>query len=159
MSPRVYVISDLHLGHKKILDFSNEFRSGATVDEHDSWIIDQWNSVITERDTVYVLGDVAFSREALKKCLLLRGNKKLITGNHDVYKMHEYSEAGFEVIRGLVRYKGFWLSHAPIHPLELRGLHNIHGHLHDRVIDDDRYVNVCVERLGGKPTEILRRTA
>lgn len=39
-------------------------------------------------------------------------------------------------VYSLVKYKGFWLSHAPIHPEELRGCKNIHGHCHDAVISD-----------------------
>ena len=33
-----FFIGDLHLGHKKILDFSPQ-RGGTNVDEHNEWII------------------------------------------------------------------------------------------------------------------------
>ena len=151
MSAKVYFISDLHLGHKKILEFSGSYREGLTVDDHDDWLIEQWNSVVRKRDVVYLLGDVAFSREGLAKLSLLRGDKKLIMGNHDKFRASEYEEQGLRVIGGVVKYKNFWLSHSPIHPAELRGLKNIHGHVHSNSIPDDRYINVCVERLSGIP--------
>lgn len=166
MSSRAYLISDLHLGHKKILDFSPE-RGGSTVEEHDEWIIEQWNSVVKKRDTVYVLGDIAFSREGLAKCSKLRGNKQCILGNHDLFTVEEYMKY-FRVRPGIFKYKGFWLSHAPIHPHELRGKKNIHGHVHSNSVKaeyrqplcnlmndlDHRYINVCVEALNGVPISI-----
>lgn len=155
---KVYVIGDLHLGHDKILGFS-PMRGGTTTEEHDAWIISQWNSVITKRDTVWVLGDVAFSAEALLKVGQLRGNKILVRGNHDRQDTKDYMKY-FSQIYGLIKKNGFWLSHSPIHPQELRGKRNIHGHCHqnsilvNKLIDDtldDRYINVSVEMLNGVP--------
>ncbi len=151
MSAKVYFISDLHLAHKKILLFSSPWRDGSTVDEHDEWIIKQWNSVVKKRDVVYLLGDVAFSKDGLAKCERLNGVKKLILGNHDHFRVAEYEAVGFKVLGGIVRYKNFWLSHAPVHPEVLRELKNIHGHVHNQSLDDDRYINVCVEVQNGIP--------
>ena len=155
----VYMISDLHLGHKNILGFSGALRGGDNVDEHDDWIVSQWNSIIRKRDTVFVLGDVAMNKPALYRCRQLNGNKKLLIGNHDNFKIDEYIYAGGfdEIMPGLTRYRGTWLSHAPIHPDELRGKINIHGHVHKSSITDQngrpdkRYKNVCVEMSYGIP--------
>lgn len=148
----IYFISDLHLGHKKILEFSPS-RGGSTVDEHDTWIVSQWNSVIVKRDIVYVLGDVCFDIEKMKLLSLMAGEKRLILGNHDVFPIEEYLKY-FTKVYGLTKYKGFWLSHAPIHPEELRGKPNIHGHVHNNIINDSRYISVCVEALNGKPISL-----
>lgn len=159
MSPKVFIISDLHLGHNKILDFS-PCRGGNNTESHDELIIEQWNSVVSKRDLVIVLGDVAFSREGLRKVSRLKGTKHLILGNHDKYQIGEYQNY-FTIKPSLYKYKGFWLSHAPIHPDELRGLVNIHGHVHSKTIQlrhygggylpDNNYVNVCVENCNGVP--------
>lgn len=149
MNARVAFISDLHLGHDNILNWSPS-RHGNNIHDHDRWIIEQWNSVIRKRDTVYLLGDVAFSREALAQCAQLNGNKNVILGNHDKYDIELYQQY-FTVCRGIMKYKGFWLSHAPIHPDELRGCRNIHGHVHNKTIPDNRYINVCVEAVHGTP--------
>lgn len=152
------MISDLHMGHKNILGFSGDLRGGGNIDEHDTWLINQWNSVIKKRDTVFVLGDVAMSKAALCRCKQLNGSKKLLMGNHDDFPISDYIYLGdFEVIgQGLHRYRKTWLSHAPIHPDELRGKINIHGHVHYKSIklngrDDPRYKNVCVEMSYGIP--------
>ncbi len=146
----VRFISDLHLGHNKILEFSRPFRKGNTVEEHDQWIVDQWNSVVGKRDVTYVLGDVAFSREALAKLSLMRGMKRLILGNHDRFPLEEYGKY-FISIHGFTKKYGAWLSHCPINPDELRGKFNIHGHVHHNSIQDPRYFNACVENLNGVP--------
>lgn len=54
-------------------------------------------------------------------------------------------------LHSLVRYKGVWLSHAPLHPDELRGKYCCHGHTHNHCIDDPRYYNVCVDQTDMKP--------
>jgi calcineurin-like phosphoesterase family protein len=51
----------------------------------DQILIDNWNSIVTKRDTIYHLGDVGFTQEdklynILKK---LNGKIHLILGNHD----------------------------------------------------------------------------
>lgn len=149
-----YVISDLHLGHKNIIKFSGALRGGANVEEHDLWIMDQWNSVVTKHDLVYVLGDVAMNRESLEKVKRLKGNKLLVRGNHDVYNTKIYLEY-FQEVWGFLHHKGvFWMSHAPIHPQELRGKFNLHGHVHQNSIPDDRYINCCVDAHYGIPQDL-----
>lgn len=142
-------ISDLHLGHKKILHFSPN-RGGTNVDEHDEWIVKQWNSVVGKRDIVYVHGDVCFDMEKMPLFNRMNGKKRLIIGNHDKFDMGVYLKY-FEQVHGFMKYKGYWLSHAPIHPDELRGGINIYGHVHNNPIKDPRYACVCVEQLDGKP--------
>lgn len=160
---RVYFISDLHLGHKRILEFSGKLRDGGTVDEHDQILITKWNSTVRKRDLVYVLGDVCMHK-SLDILGELQGRKVLIRGNHDTFSTKEYLEH-FEEVYGIMKYKRFWLSHAPVHPDELRGCHNIHGHVHANSIKivaehnngfsyseyDRCYVNVCCEVNSSNP--------
>lgn len=147
---KVYFISDLHLGHKNILNFTKGHRFGTSVDTHDFALVSQWNSVVTNRDTVWVLGDVCFDIEKMPLLEEMNGNKKLVLGNHDKFDIGVYLKY-FSKVAGLVPYKGYWLSHAPIHPNELRGRKNIHGHVHLSSIEDERYINVCVEMSAGVP--------
>lgn len=154
-----WVISDLHLGHNNILKYSGSLRGGTTSEEHDEWLIDQINSVVKKGDLLYVLGDVAISEEALKKVSRIRGQKILIRGNHDIYATQRYLEY-FQQVYGLHSFKGtFWMSHAPVHPQELRDRLNIHGHVHQNsVMDgpapDPRYINACVEMTFGVPQSL-----
>jgi len=149
-----YVISDLHFSHPNILTYSEGLRGGSTMEEHDKWLIDQWNSVVTKHDLVYVLGDVAMNAKGLKLVKKLKGNKMLIRGNHDVYGTKAYLEY-FQEVHGLLHYrKVFWMTHAPIHPDSLRGRFNLHGHVHQNSLEDERYINCCVEMSYGIPQSL-----
>ena len=149
-----FVISDLHLGHKNILSFTKGYRQGTNVEEHDEWIIDQWNSVVGYKDIVYCLGDLSFTTIGFKKCSQLKGQKKLLLGNHDTRSMKQYMDMGFAIMPGLKRTHNHWLSHAPIHPDQLRGCNNIHGHTHQTHINDPRYINVSVEACQAQPVNV-----
>jgi calcineurin-like phosphoesterase family protein len=133
-----YIISDLHLGHENIIKYSQGLRSGTNSEEHDEWIIKQWNSIVKKGDLTYVLGDVAMDKKSLHKVKRLNGSKILIRGNHDIEPCKLYLEY-FHQVYGLWRYRGvFWMSHAPIHPFSLRGLFNLHGHVHQNELDVEK---------------------
>ena len=87
------------------------------------------------------------------KGLRVKGNKNLVLGNHDVDA--KFFSPYFSKVCGFARYKGAWLSHAPIHPEELRGKINIHGHTHYHcILDDSRYINVCCEQVNFRPVNL-----
>lgn len=149
-----WVISDLHFGHKNILKYSGDLRGGTCSEEHDEWLVEQWNSVVKKSDLVYVLGDAAMSLNAYKNFKRMKGQKLLVRGNHDINNVRHLTDY-FTDITGLVRYRGaFWMSHAPIHPDSLRGLYNLHGHVHQNSLPDDRYINCCVEMSYGVPQNL-----
>lgn len=142
--------SDLHIGHKNIhkfrspengfpLTFSDEI-------EHRGWLEDFWRTNITKKDSIYLLGDICFYEEGLIWLHSLPGRKVLVKGNHCVVK-NDLEKKVYDQVLGLGRYKGRWLSHAPIHPEELRGRCNYHGHVHHKTLEDSRYFNCCVENL------------
>lgn len=91
--------------------------------------MDIWTDTITKRDIVYVMGDAAFTQGGLDSIGELAGRKLLVRGNHDLLPTEAYLEV-FEEVYGLLAYKGMWLSHAPMHPTELYGRTNVHGHCH-----------------------------
>lgn len=153
-----WIISDLHLGHNKILKFS-PLRLGNKVDsveEHDTLLEVRWAATVRPGDIVYVLGDVAFKAESLERFKNWPGKKILVRGNHD-NKSEELYRSIFHKILGLAVMDGAWFSHAPVHPTELRGRPNIHGHVHQNIIrdhyhqPDKRYRPVCVEQNQGWP--------
>lgn len=139
----VLFTSDLHFGHKNIHKFRLEVES---TEHNEQRIILDWNNKVTKRDIVYVLGDAAFTMESVHLFSALNGIKILIRGNHDNLDTHVYLKY-FKSVEGLYKYKEFWLSHAPIHPNELRGKVNLHGHVHYASVNDSRYVNMSVENL------------
>lgn len=152
----VWFCSDLHFGHKNI----NKFRHFVDSEEHNrDLIIKDWKNCVNKNDLVYVLGDACFTMETIDDFSELPGRKNLIRGNHDLLDTQVYLKY-FESVYGLLKYKEFWLSHAPVHPYELRGKVNLHGHVHyesirkpfNPLIDtkqeiDSRYFNCCIENL------------
>jgi len=144
---RIILCSDLHLGHKNIYKY-RKLHGLEFVDEaaHRHWLMGELSRAFNPNDHIVVTGDVAFTKEALKEFGKLPGRKTLVRGNHDNFKTHEYLEV-FDDVHGLWNWKSFWLSHAPIHPDELRGRVNLHGHVHRSTLADPRYFNLCVENL------------
>lgn len=151
---KVFFSSDWHLGHVGSLTWARDYRYGDNVREMNQWIIDSINSVVTKRDTLYVLGDVCMDHKDLHyihqiNCL----RKHLILGNHDKFHIGEYLKY-FDSVRAYMKYKGFWVSHMPIHEYDMvncRVKGNIHGHLHQNRIADRRYHNVCIEQHHAVP--------
>lgn len=144
----VLFCSDLHFGHKNI----GVFRAPHHIqsEEENRWrICEDWRKKVSKRDIVYVLGDACFTMDTVFEFEALPGKKILVRGNHDLLDTQVYLKY-FEGVYGLLKYKEFWLSHAPIHPLELRGKVNLHGHVHYGTLDDNRYFNCCPENLWPK---------
>lgn len=79
-----YFVSDLHLNHVKICEYSN--RPFGSVDEMNRVIIDNWNQMVTPEDEIYLLGDVCMGQRHLMAPLVARlmGRIHLVKGNHDV---------------------------------------------------------------------------
>lgn len=80
-----FFVSDLHFGHTNILKFCSTTRKYDSVEEMNRALIARWQEQVTEEDTVYILGDVFFTKldEALSIMIQLPGHKHLILGNHD----------------------------------------------------------------------------
>ena len=154
--PATFLISDTHFGHQGICEFlrrdgTSKLRPFDSAEEMDEFMIKAWNERVTPKDKVYHLGDVVINRKSLGLLKRLNGDKVLIKGNHDIFKLKDYAEH-FRDIRGYHVMNGLILSHIPVHEESLgRFGCNIHGHLHEnRVMKgsevDPRYQCVCVEQ-------------
>lgn len=156
---RVFVTSDWHLGHKAIVKYRPQFSS---VDEHDEHVFRNMRETLTKRDVLYVLGDVCFCMSKWGYIVQLQERVKVfnvVLGNHDLErsaspKLRDWLSLPKVRIHAIKNYKGFWLTHAPIHPQELRGKINIHGHVHGKVVDDPRYIDVSLESCNYLPVDI-----
>ena len=60
MSKKFY-ISDLHLGHNNIIRLDN--RPFKNMTEMETTIINNWNSVVSDNDQVYILGDMFWNND------------------------------------------------------------------------------------------------
>ena len=151
-----FFISDTHFGHKNIINYSAEWRNRdgkpfRTIEEHDEYLVEQWNKTVTKDDKVYHLGDFCFGKRNIQYAGRLNGKKTLIQGNHDSYKAVNYLEH-FDDVRGAQQFDNCILTHVPVHVGQLdRFIMNIHGHLHHENIDDWRYFNVSCEQIECTP--------
>lgn len=145
---KVWVTSDLHLGHANICNFRLEFTS---AEEHHNTVYENLATAVGKRDTVIFLGDVAFTEAWNARIKEIHTQKKiLIMGNHDL-PIRSLVDV-YDDITGFMTRKGFWLSHCPIHESEFyRKKGNIHGHTHFKNILDPRYFNASLENTGYKP--------
>jgi calcineurin-like phosphoesterase family protein len=149
---RVFVTSDWHLGHRNIPKYRPQI---TTVEENTELIIDNYLSIVGKRDVVYFLGDISFTQQGLYLLKTLPGRKILILGNHctEHLPIQSYVDT-FDKVHGIYSKYGTWFTHAPIHPSELRGKFNIHGHTHIINVDDPKYFNACVDNTDFKPVDV-----
>jgi len=79
----IFFTADLHIGHTNILYLQH--RPFSSISEMNETIIENWNSTVDSKDTVYLLGDVGLCNSVyLAKYLIrLHGTIHLIPGNHD----------------------------------------------------------------------------
>lgn len=137
----VYFTSDLHLGHK----LAAEKRGFPSINEHDRVVVESVAKVANKRTVVYVLGDVAMDIQSIKLLDRIPGRKHLVLGNHDMFQSSVYNRY-FERVFGMLKYKGLWLTHCPIHQQEMyRCMANVHGHIHKDTSSSllgEPYINV-----------------
>lgn len=149
-----YVIGDQHLSHSNIIKYCD--RPYQSVDEMNQDLINKWNDIVTDKDTVYVLGDVSMKKKELYHLDYMNGRKILIPGNHDIFEAKEYLKY-FDDVRGYIVKDNIILSHIPVHRSELdRFTGNIHAHTHEKRVlfnnkIDPKYYCISVEQIGYRP--------
>lgn len=153
----IFIASDHHFGHHKILTFmgadGRPCRPWSNVDDMHQAIIYNHNQVVGPRDKVYFLGDLCWNKKYLPLLSELNGDKVLIKGNHDIFELKEY-EKYFRDVRAYHVMDKMLLSHMPIHPGSMdRYRMNIHGHLHEKSVGDNRYFCVSLEQINYTPIE------
>jgi calcineurin-like phosphoesterase family protein len=152
---RVFVVADTHFSHQGVCEFlrddGTKLRPWDDAKIMDEAMITYWNETVRPKDKVYHLGDVAINKKALTILSRLHGDKVLIKGNHDIFKLKDYAPY-FRDIRAYHVLNRHLLSHIPVHPdSKGRFMGNIHGHTHARVLNDPWYRCVCVEQTGYRP--------
>lgn len=116
----VFVTSDCHFNHKNILAYEPSSRGHfKSIEEMNEALIYNWNSVVSDEDTIYVVGDFFMGPISGVKPILsrLHGKIILVRGNHDTNaRLDLYREHNIEVKDiAYLEYKGkfFILCHFP----------------------------------------------
>lgn len=125
-----FFISDLHFGDSRFELFYRPFK---TVEEQDAHMIKMWNSVVTDEDEVFVVGDVSVTDEGLESMKLLNGRKHLILGNYDTPRNQEKLYSLFQTVQeksyiSLKNGETVFVNHYPDNAEN--GMFNLVGHIH-----------------------------
>ena len=155
-----YLIADPHFSHENIIKYEKRpFRNAEIMNKE---LIKNWNNTVTNKDTIFVLGDVGFAnKEELTKIIKqLNGKKVLIMGNHDNKSVRYWYDVGFdEVYKYPILYKEFFmLSHEPpTYFNENTPYFFIYGHVHSTEMYKTITKNsacVSIERWDYKPVSL-----
>lgn len=161
----IYYIADQHFGHKQVINFDS--RPFQDTKEMDQYMIDAHNSVVTDQDDVYFIGDVFYGNTKEYSWYLkqLNGKKHLIQGNHDGKLLKDNQALSFfesidKMLFVMDTNVKIVLCHFPL--LEwngyYRGAYHIHGHIHNQkneafgvLRNMERALNASASIIGYKP--------
>lgn len=138
----IYYISDLHFGHRRILEL--EQRPFSDIEDMDKTLIRLWNETVTEQDDIYIVGDFSYRSDKHFKWYLsqLKGHKHLILGNHDYLLSQDQKALSYfdsvECIERIVdNERVVILCHFPIAEWngKQHGSFHVYGHIHAKKDD------------------------
>jgi len=166
----IFFTADTHFGHTNILKYSAKTRPYADVNAMNRALIEAWNSVVTDKDEVWHLGDAFFKIKPFEIKSIwdqLRGRKHLIYGNHDHSETRKLPWAS-QSFGKYLRVNGYdlHLSHHPVvfgqwNKANHGGMH-LYGHVHGETMYTVpcRVLDVGVDNVGFTPIsfdEVIRR--
>lgn len=149
----LYFTSDLHFGHRNVIRFCNRpFDNEKDMGEK---LIDKWNSIVTNNDIVFVLGDTFWfndSRSIKKVLSKLNGETiYILPGNHcDFSSYHRVDDERIVLCEDVVvlwlesedylirewekKIYELWLCHYPMMtwPHRENGAMQLFGHIHSK---------------------------
>ena len=123
-----YFTADTHFFHKELIHdtrFAN--RMFFSVNDMNNTIVENWNSVVNDNDTVYHLGDIA-----------------LINSKKEDLKRVKFTFIDVGLILKLNHYQLF-LTHYPLLVGPSKNRVNVHGHIHHSSVNSPWNINVGVD--------------
>lgn len=149
----IFFTSDTHFGHSKIIEYCK--RPFSSIEEHDKALIQNWNSVVGQDDTVFHLGDFAYGNSQFIANIIkqLNGNIILIKGNHDLRNINPtlyniFSDVVYQA-RILIDKQTVYLNHFPFLCFEHGDINlyknnysiQLFGHVHSGPLTSSEDVN------------------
>lgn len=166
----IYFSSDLHFNHNK--DFLYKPRGFDSIDVMNTTVVANWNSIVTNEDDVYILGDLMLgdNEAGILLLKLLNGKLHIILGNHDTdtrIELYKNLENIVEICYATqLKYKKtyFFLCHYPVITANFddqlpwaKHLISLFGHTHQQHIfyNDNPYMyNVGLDAHNCYPVSI-----
>ena len=140
---KIFYTSDLHISHANVIRFDN--RPYESVAEMDEALIKNWNETVSDKDTVYILGDFCWLTDTdwEKNLAKLKGTKILINGNHDIKNMSRSVRKHFQDVKDYKEIsdngRRVILCHYPM-PFYKKdydaNTYMLYGHLHKTIEED-----------------------
>lgn len=162
-----FFIADTHFFHERLLGTSDFApRPFASIEEMHHIMLTSWNAVVSPKDIVYHLGDVAMhpnydkgSAEILDILAQLNGKIIFIKGNHDSRNFFNYlseqspmlsnGEKKFEFhdVGAIVKFNHhqYYMTHYPMLLGQTVNIRNLHGHIHHYSVPIAENINVGVD--------------
>ena len=128
-----FVIGDNHFGDARILRYCRNDKF-SNVDEMNRYMIEKWNSVVRNKDTVFINGDLSryTDENDYKFISKLNGKKILIRGNHDNMNDDVYTSNGiFKVYDYPIMYEYLLITHEPYFVNNNSPFVNVYAHVHN----------------------------
>lgn len=146
--------ADFHLGHQNIIKYCG--RPWKTVKDMEDSLIENYNAVVTDDDTVFILGDLTLAGSEYLPTVdrwvrQLKGKKHLILGNHDRIAPFQYMDLGFiSVHTGLELFvpgleRKVYLCHDPAWAVTAPDTLFLCGHVHNLFKQVKNALNVGVD--------------
>ena len=150
-----FFTSDTHYFHRNILKYSKVRENFVDEIEMNEKLIESWNSVVSDDDFIYHLGDFAFANieKTLSVLERLRGKICLISGNHDkkLLKSSEFRSQFFDIRNSYheIQVDGIFviMCHYPIASWNGK-YHNsfhLHGHTHGTLQQEGKSLDVGID--------------
>lgn len=139
----LFFTADWHLNHSNIIKLCN--RPYSSVDEMNQALIDNFNKVVSSKDTTYFIGDICFAKEQFLSVIpKLNGIKYFAEGNHDKW-WQSRSEFNLENVYFIPKEFALHskknnklliiLNHYPMRAWDAAhyGAYHLYGHVHNRL--------------------------
>lgn len=144
--------SDTHFFQEKIIEYTGRPYNDAA--HMNAELLKSHNAVVKPTDIVIWAGDVSFAGVTITNELLdqFNGYKILVVGNHDLDRhTGKLKMMNFDEIHTSLYFRDIVVTHHPWKSALPDGMWNVHGHLHNNVLDMERHVNVSVEMVDYVP--------
>jgi|TARA_B110000971_G_scaffold219176_1_gene259686 calcineurin-like phosphoesterase family protein len=156
---QIFVTSNQQFGRPGAINkYSRPFSS---VEEMNKTLIDNWNSVVTDKDVVYVLGNFGWDPTTTEKCInALQGTIYFIEGEYDKATVDVSSLPGAESMLqeigqiDIIPEINASISYWPLHIWPEK--YSLVGHPSNKVKTDPskRVINVSCDKWSYKPINI-----
>lgn len=154
----IWITSDLHFWHKKIMEFCPVSRPWSGLEEMHEKLIYEWNSKVKPDDIIFSLGDFSFKgKEATEEILSqLNGQKVMVMGNHCKVFRNSIKKGTFGIL-DIVDYLELridgtkvCMSHFPMTSWSQQGRGSVmfYGHTHGSFQGKGRTVDVGYDNWG-----------